>query len=99
MHDTDRKAARALCRLAGKPEDGTSPQGQAQDGQPSGWQARLPQVRAVIEELHKRSPAISEAGATIVHYVGAEESDVGHSSDAANIWRFIMDVLHQDLTH
>ncbi|WIW91132.1 hypothetical protein K3M67_21470 (plasmid) [Sphingobium sp. V4] len=67
-----------------------------QDGVEADWRACLPQLMAVIAALHEPSPAMMEAGAEIVRYVGAEESEEGHRSDAANIWRFMIEALRHD---
>lgn len=77
------QAARAL---AATPPDPTA----------ADWRASLPQLRAVIAALHEPSRAMTQAGAEIVRHVGAEESVVGHQSDAANIWRFMIDALRQE---
>lgn len=79
------QAARALAQT----QPGT-------DGVEADWRACLPQLMAVIAALHEPSPAMMEAGAEIVRYVGAEESEEGHRSDAANIWRFMIEALRHD---
>ncbi|WP_313737154.1 hypothetical protein [Sphingobium yanoikuyae] len=86
------KAARSLCIAHGGNEDDAS------TGSPR-WTAYLPQVLAVIEALHEPSDGMREAGSEIIRHVGHEESDFGHQSDAANVWRFMMDALHQDARH
>jgi hypothetical protein len=53
----------------------------------------------VVDALHEPSQVMKEAGSEIIRHVGAEESDIGHQSDAANVWRFMMDALHQDGQH
>lgn len=67
------------------------------DGVEADWLASLRQLIAVIAALHEPSPAMTEAGAEIVRYVGAEESEEGHRSDAANIWRFMIEALRHDV--
>lgn len=86
------KAARTLCRAQAEDEDSLSA------GVPR-WTAYLSQVMAVIDALHEPDRAMREAGLEIIRYVGREESELGYQSDAANIWRFMMDVLHQDGRH
>lgn len=83
------KAARSLCRLQGENEEDASTDGPR-------WTAYLPQVRTVLDAVHEPSPSMQEAGSEIIRHVGAEESDLGHQSDAANVWRFMMDRLRQD---
>jgi hypothetical protein len=86
------KAARNLCRASGENEDDFS------KGTPR-WTAYLPQVMMVIDALHEPNRAMTEAGSEIIRHVGHEESDTGYQSDAANVWRFMMDALHQDDWH
>lgn len=83
-------AARNLCRLQGESEEDVS------TGTPR-WAAYLPQVRAVLEALHEPSQAMKLAGSEIIRHVGAEESAISHQSDAANVWRFMVDVLKQEV--
>lgn len=85
------RAARALCQLDGNPDDGE------RDGKPL-WLSYLPQIRAVIEAIHEPSLRMTEAGATIIRYVGPEESQSGYQSDAANAWRFMIDAMREDLS-
>jgi len=82
-------AARSLCRIHGDSEDDRA------TGAPR-WMAYLPHVLAVIEALHDPNAAMREAGSEIIRHVGEDESDIGHQSDAGNVWRFMMDALHQD---
>ena len=84
------RAARALCKLDGHPDDGQ------RDGKPL-WRSYLPQVRAVLEAVHEPSLRMTEAGATVIRYVGPEESASGYQSDAANAWRFMVDAMREDL--
>lgn len=83
------KAARSLCRAQGDDEDSLSA------GAPC-WTVYLPQVVAVIDALHEPNLLMQEAGSEIIRHVGGEESETGYQSDAANVWRFMMDALHQD---
>ena len=85
------RAARALCKLDGHSEDG------ARDDRPL-WQSYVPQVRAVLEALHEPSARMAEAGATLIRYVGTEESEEGYQSEAANVWRFMIDAMREDLS-
>ncbi|WP_161600450.1 hypothetical protein [Sphingobium limneticum] len=39
---------------------------------------------------------MQEADSEIIRHVSREESQSGYQSDAANVWRFMMDALHQD---
>lgn len=84
------KAARNLCKAHGDNEEDAS------TGAPR-WTTYLPQVMAVIDALHEPSLAMKEAGSEIIRHVGAEESNIGHQSDAANVWRFMIDALRQDM--
>lgn len=86
------KAARALCRAQGDDEDGPSV------GAPR-WMVYLPQVMAVIDAVHEPDQRMQEAGSEIIRHVGREESEDGYQGDAANVWRFMMDALHQDGRH
>lgn len=83
------KAARSLCRAHDEDEEDIS------IGAPR-WTAYLPQVMMVIDALHEPSLPMMEAGSEIIRYVGDAESDDGYRGDAANVWRFMIDVLHQD---
>lgn len=51
------RAARALCSLAGNPENATM------DGKPL-WMDYLPEARAVIEAIREPSEAMIDAGST-----------------------------------
>lgn len=86
------KAARSLCRAKGEDEDSLSA------GAPR-WTVYLPQVVAVIDALHEPNLLMQEAGSEIIRHVGGEESKTGYQSDAANVWRFMMDALRQDGRH
>ena len=86
-----KRAARPLCKLDGYREDGE------RDGKPL-WQRYLPHVRSVLEALHEPSARMAEAGAALIRYVGPEESEAGYQSDAANVWRFMIDAMHEDLS-
>jgi len=82
------RACRALCELEGNPPD------EAFDGRPM-WGRYLPQVKAVLDAMHEPSPRMTEAGAEIIRYVGPDESAFGHQAEAANVWRFMIDVAKQ----
>lgn len=86
------KAARSLCSAHGDNEDDVSA------GAPR-WTTYLPQVMTVIDALHEPNHAMTEAGSEVIRHVGHEESDISYQSDAANVWRFMMDVLHQHGRH
>ena len=86
------KAARALCRAYGEDED------QLSDGAPR-WTAYLPRLMTVIDALHEPDDLMKDAGSEIIRYVGEEESETGYRSDAANVWRFMIDALRQDGRH
>lgn len=86
------KAARSLCHADGHDAEDMS------SGAPR-WTIYLPQVMTVVDALHEPSQVMKEAGSEIIRHVGAEESDIGHQSDAANVWRFMMDALYQDGRH
>jgi len=84
------KAARALCAVHGdNPDDVSS--GVAR------WASYAPQVAVVIRALYEPSAAMKEAGSEVIRHVGDEESEAGYRSDAANVWRFMMDALHQEM--
>ena len=80
------RAARALCKLDGHPED------EAREGRPL-WQSYVPKVRAVLDAIHEPSLRMTEAGATVIRYVSREESPSGYQGDAANAWRFMIDAM------
>ncbi len=84
------KAARALCRLHGEDED------QLSGGTPR-WAAFLPHALAVVDALHEPDDMMKEAGSEIIRHVGSEEADTGYRSDAANVWRFMMDALRRGM--
>lgn len=84
------RAARALSKLDGHPDDGEH------EGKPL-WRSYLPQVRTVLEAIHEPSLRMMEAGATIIRYVGPEETPSGYQGDAANTWRFMIDAMREDL--
>ena len=86
------KAARALCRAHGDDEE------QLSDGTPR-WATYLPHLMAVIDALHEPDDLMKDAGSEIIRYVGEEESETGYRSDAANVWRFMIDALRQDGRH
>lgn len=80
------KAARSICRIQNESEDDAS------TGVPR-WTFYLPHVRAVLEALHEPSLPMKEAGSEIIRHVGPEESNLSHQSDAANVWRFMIEAL------
>ena len=84
------RAARALCKCDGQSDDGK------RKGEPL-WQSYVPQVRAVLDAIHEPSLRMAEAGATVIRYVGPEESPSGYQSDAANVWRFMIDAMREDI--
>ena len=53
-------------------------------------------VRAVLQSLRDPDERMAEAGAEIIRSVGPEESNAAHLSDAANTWRFMIDVLLEE---
>jgi len=83
------KAARALCQAQGQDDAALV------DGTPA-WRAYVPQVMTVLAAIHEPSDVMKEAGAEIVRHVGEGESDYAHQSDAANIWRFMIDAMRRD---
>jgi len=85
------RAARALCKLDGHAENGE------REGKPL-WQSYLPHVRVVFEAIYEPSPRMREAGASLIRYVGPEESASGYQGDAANAWRFMIDAMREDLS-
>lgn len=86
------KAARALCRAHGNDEEDMS------DGVPR-WVAFLPQLMSVIDALYEPGSAMKAAGSEIIRHVGHEESEASYRSDAANVWRFMIDALRRDGRH
>lgn len=54
---------------------------------------------AVIDALHEPDLVMQETGLEIIRHFGDEESETGYQSDAADVWRFMMDTLHQDERH
>ncbi|EQA97230.1 hypothetical protein [Sphingobium sp. HDIP04] len=85
------RAARALCKLDGYAEDGE------REGKPL-WRSYLPQVQAVLDAIEEPSPRMTEAGATVIQYVGPEESQSAYQSEAANVWRFIIHAMREDFS-
>ena len=85
------RAARALCRLDGRPED-------EELADKPRWQSYLPQVRAVLDAIHEPSPQMAEAGAEVIRYANPEEAAPGFQGDAANVWRFMIDAMGKDIS-
>ena len=85
------RAARALCKLDGHAED------DVREGK-SLWCSYLPQAQAVLEAIHEPSLRMTEAGAAVIRYVGPEESQLGYQGDAANVWRFMIDAMREDIS-
>lgn len=85
------RAARALCKLDGHADDG------AREGKPL-WHSYLPRVQVVLDAIYEPSLRMSESGATVIRYVRPEESQSGYQSDAANIWRFMIDAMQDDFS-
>lgn len=83
------RAARALCQAQGQDDAALV------EGKPA-WRAYVPQVMTVLAAIHEPSEIMKEAGAEIVRHVGDGESDYAHQSDAANIWRFMIDAMRHD---
>lgn len=54
---------------------------------------------AVIDALHEPDNGMKDAGPEIIRHVDEEESEAGYRSDAANVWRFMIDALSQDGRH
>lgn len=50
-------------------------------------------VRAILTAIHEPSQEMAEAGSEITSTVSAEEVDGAYQSDAANIWRLMVDAL------
>lgn len=86
--DPIEKAARALCQLQGENGDDIT------SGSPR-WTHYRAQVLLVVDALREPSQAMKEAGSEIIRHDGSEESSMGHESDAANVWRFMIDMLRQ----
>lgn len=86
-------AARALCRAHGNDDD------EQVSGDAPRWTAFLPHLMAVIDALHEPDRVMKDAGSEIIRHVGEEESEAGYRSDAANVWRFMVDALRQDGHH
>ncbi|MBG6121019.1 hypothetical protein IWY39_004896 [Sphingobium sp. JAI105] len=84
------KAARALCRTQGQDDAALV------DGNPA-WRVYVPHVMTVLAAIHEPSQIMKEAGAEIVRHVREGESDYAHQSDAANVWRFMIDAMRRDI--
>lgn len=62
------------------------------DALDAGLQAMLVEnVRAVLLAVREPTEHMTSAGTEIVQNVHAEESDIAFRSDAANVWRFMID--------
>ncbi|MFZ2998148.1 hypothetical protein [Sphingobium sp.] len=83
------RAARTLCALDGKLEDDDF------KGKPM-WQSYLPRVLAVVDALHEPSEVMKEAGSEIFKGYNPEQSNHAHLSDAANVWRYMIDSMRRD---
>lgn len=86
--DLIEKAARALCQSQGEDADDISL------GAPR-WTTYRAKIWLVIDALHEPSQIMKEAGSQIIRHVGSEETSEGHQSDAANVWRFMIDMLRR----
>jgi hypothetical protein len=84
------RAARALCAFEGNPEDA------GHGGNPM-WQGYVPRVAAVIAALHEPSEPMKEAGGEIFHGYNPEHSEFAHQSDAANVWRMMIDAMRKEV--
>lgn len=85
------RAARALCRLDGRPED------EDLAGKPR-WQSYLPQVCVVLDAIHEPCPKMAEAGAEVIRHVNPDEAVPGFQGDAADVWRFMIDAMGKDMS-
>lgn len=73
----------------------------ASEGRLDAWELLAPasqenlknRVRIVLNAIREPDINMIEAGAEIVRHVGPHESDEAHLGDAANVWRFMIDVL------
>jgi hypothetical protein len=85
------RAARALCALEARAGTGAvSPDDKAD------WRRHVPQVIAVIDALHEPGPSMKEAGAEIIRHISPDETLLAYQSDAANIWRYMIDAISRD---
>jgi len=84
--DPIEKASRTLCQLQDDDADDVT------SGSPR-WTHYRAQVLRVVDALREPSQAMKEAGSEIIRHVSSEESSMGHESDAANVWRFMIDIL------
>lgn len=48
-------------------------------------------VRAVLHSLRDPDEQMAQSGAEITRNIGPEESDEAYRSEAANVWRFMID--------
>jgi len=85
MHPAER-AARALCAIAGEPEDAIF------EGV-SMWEKYLPQVRAVLDAINEPNEQMKEAGGEIFRAPTEHTSEMACQSDAANVWRYMMGAM------
>lgn len=53
-------------------------------------------VRSVLKAVRDPDEHMAEAGAEIIRNVSSAESSAAHRSDAANTWRFMIDILTGD---
>jgi hypothetical protein len=86
------RAARALSALEAKADAGDLPPDEGME-----WRRHIPQVIAVIEALHEPGASMKEAGAEVIRHIGPDESTLAYQSDAANIWRFMIDAIRKDI--
>lgn len=84
------RAARALCKLEGKPENTQL------EGGPM-WQSYLPQALAVVDALHEPGLRMREAGAEILRATNPDHSEAIAEDDAANVWRMMIHALRRDV--
>lgn len=62
----------------------------------TGWHEYLEDARAVLIALREPSEGMLDAGTEIIRHVQPAESEFAQASDAANVWRFMIDAALED---
>lgn len=93
MNSLIENAARALWAASSRPTK--SPEIVSSftpsDDEPD-WQRFIPHIKAVLSAMREPTEEMAEGGAEVIRSVTPGELDEAHCSDAANTWRFMIDV-------
>jgi len=79
------RAARALCRHEGQPED------RLVEGAPL-WQSYVDKAREVLKAIRDPDEVMAEAGSEIIRAAVDGQNADARQRDAATLWRYMIDV-------